>query len=290
MTPQEKARRESVIEKVRKLLALAAEEGGGTPAERELAERRAAEIMTRHDIAVFDLEDADRGVVGKDDGLLVDGMTEQWRGTLTGRICVAMGGDYFLSPISRTRTRYTLVGRPETIEFARVLAGALIPWLEVECAIARTRAVERGARGICSRCDGAGETRRNRGGTTSYRLHLCPTCEGSGEVPLNARVFNREFYDAASWQISSRLKAQRRTTADEVRGTGTGTELVKNDRAAIDRFYKDAGIQLKSSSGRTSGGAAAGRAAGRDAGSRAALAPTPAVSAGRGALPRGGGR
>lgn len=72
MTPQEKARRVSVIEKVRKLLALAAEEGGGTPAERELAERRAAEIMTRHDIAMFDVEDADKGAVGGSRGARAD--------------------------------------------------------------------------------------------------------------------------------------------------------------------------------------------------------------------------
>jgi hypothetical protein len=286
MTPQEKARRESVIEKVRKLLALAAEEGGGTPAERELAERRAAEIMTRHDIAMFDVEDADKGAVGRETDA-IDGMTEQWKGRLAGRICESMGGDYFYTSVSRARARWTLVGRPDTIAFARMLSATLVPWLEAECAVARTAAVARGERGVCSRCDGEGYTRREKGGGYSTFDHECPTCYATGRVPLNARVFNREFYNAATNRIALRLREQRRATADEVRGTGSGTELVRNDRAAIDRYYKDSGIKLHSVSAGSTGGAAAGRAAGRDAGGRAALAPTRSVSTGRGALPRG---
>lgn len=284
MTPPKT--RDSVIDKVRKLLALAAEGNGATPAERENAQRRAADLMTRHDLATHELDTADRGTIGEDRDT-IDGMTEQWRGELGGRVCVAMGGDWFYTPISRSRRAYTLVGRPDTIEFARVLTNTLIPWLEVEANIACATAQAKGDTGTCSRCDGHGETRRLKGGGYSDDVHVCPTCDGTGTVPLNARVFKREFYDAATRRIAARLSKQRRDTANEVKGKGTGVALVKNDRAAIDAYYDSIGLKLSSSSGRTTGGTASGRASGRDAGDRASLAPTRTVDAGRGTLPKG---
>lgn len=283
MTPK---KRESIIDRVRKLMAVAAPDSGATIHEREQAQRRAAALMTEHDLSTFDLDDADKGAIGQDADT-VEGMTEQWRGELAGRIVAAMGGDWYLTRHSRTRVGYTLVGRPETIEFARVLTAALIPYLEIECEAGYQRAIKAGATGTCSRCDGLGETRRVIGGGYTDTLHECPTCHGTGVVPLNARVFRREFYDAAGRRIAGRLREQRRKTANEVRGKGTGAELVKSDQAAIERFYDQIGLKLRSESGRTTGGAAAGRAHGRDAGDRADLAPGSKVGAGRGALPRG---
>jgi hypothetical protein len=284
MTPPKT--RDSVIDKVRKLLALAADGNGATPAERENAQRRAADLMTRHDLAMHEMDDADRGSIGEDRDT-IEGMTEQWRGELGGRVCKAMGGDWFYTPISRTRRAYTLVGRPDTIEFTRVLVDALIPWLEVEANIACATAQAKGETGTCSRCDGAGETRRLKGGGYSDDVHTCPTCDGSGAVPLNARVFKREFYDAATLRIATRLSKQRKDTANEVKGKGTGVALVKNDKAAIDAYYKSIGLKLSSSSSYTTGGTASGRASGRDAGDRASLSPTRTVAAGAAALPKG---
>lgn len=283
MTPQQ----QSVIDKVRKLLALADEEGGGTPAERDLAAQKAADLMTRHDLDLIDLAAEDvRDEVGQEQEV-VEGMTAQWRGVLRGRVAVAMGGDWFYTRDSRTRVRYSYVGRPETREFVRVLTDTLIPWLEIEANAALAKAEGRGTRTICTRCDGAGETRRLKGGGYTADLHVCPTCDGSGEVPLSSRVFLREFYDAASRRIAGRLAATRRKSANDAGGKGTGTALVKHDKAAIDRYYEQAGIKLYAARGGNTGGSGDARDAGREAGDRANIAPTRGVSRGRGALPAG---
>jgi hypothetical protein len=279
-------KRDSVIDKVRKLLALADSEGGGTPAERALAADRAAELMTKHDLDLIDLGDPTaRDDVGQEQDR-VDGMTEQWRGHLRGRVAAAMGGDYYYTRLGRAATIWHYVGRPDTIAFVRALTDSLIPWLEIECEAALTKAIAAGETGTCSRCDGVGETRRVIGGGYTADLHECPTCNGTGTVPLSGRVFRREFYDAASRRIAARLKKQRAQTANAAAGKGTSTALVKHDRAGIEAYYKQAGIKLTSVSASTTGGAHAGRAHGADAGDRANLAAGRGVSAGRGALPK----
>lgn len=278
-------KRGKVVERIRKLLALADPERGGTPAEVEQAQRRAAELMTRHQIAVIDLDDADRGPVGEDDET-IDGMTEMWRGQLSGAIAKAMGGDWYYTPRSRTRRTFHIVGRPEVLAFARTLTDALIPYLEVECETALTAALASGTEtGICSRCDGVGETRRMKGGGYAPWAQTCPTCGGEGTVPLSPRVFRRSFYEAATGRIAARLRAQRRDTAG-----AKSTDLVRSDRASIDRYYEQRGMVFASSSSRSSGGAIGGAVAGQSAGNAASLRPSSGVTAGRGALPRGGAR
>jgi hypothetical protein len=284
MTP--KAKHDAVISKITKLLALGADGSGATSAEREQAQRRAADLMARYQIAQLDLDDAKQGTISED-RVPIDGMTDGWRGALPGRIAKAMGGDVYTTTVNRTRKTYHIVGRPETLAFARTLTDALIPWLEIECESSLQHAISRGATGTCSRCDGAGETRRLKGGGYTDDVHTCPTCDGTGIVPLNRRVFRREFYDAATRTIAGRLRAQRAKTANEVGGQGKSTDLVRSDKAAIERYYEDAGLKLRSVSSRVTGGAADGLNAGRDAGTRADLKPNSKVGKGRAALPAG---
>jgi hypothetical protein len=284
MTPKHK--HDAVISKITKLLALGADGSGATPAEREQAQRRAADLMARYQIAQLDLDDSKQGAIGEE-RIPIAGMIDNWRGDLPGRIAKAMGGDVYMTTFSRTSRTYHIVGRPETLAFARTLTDALIPWLEIECESSLQRALDRGVTGTCSRCDGEGETRRVKGGGYTDDLHTCPTCDGSGIVPLNRRVFRREFYDAASRTIAGRLRAQRAKTANDVGGQGKSTDLVRSDKAALERYYSDAGLTFVSRSTGTTGGAAEGRASGRDAGTRADLKPGGKVDKGRGALPAG---
>lgn len=281
-----RSKRDSVIDKIHKLLAVAAPDSGATEGERNAAQRRAADLMTRYQIEQAHLTDAKRGPIGQDSET-IEGMTEKWRGELAGRICKAMGGDWYYTTLGRSRTGYTLVGRPEQIAFARTLTEHLIPQLIVECEAAYQKAIAKGATGTCSRCDGTGWTRRVKGGGYTASEHECPTCHGSGTVPLNARPFRREFFDAAGRKIASRIRAQRAETANEVGGKGTSTDLVRSDEAAIEAYYDSIGLTLSSRSTRGTGGSAAGRAAGHDAGTRADLAPGAKVGGGRGALPAG---
>ena len=277
-------KRDKVIGRIQALLAKVAPDSGATEGERDAAQRKVADLMTRYSVDMLDVDDADRGSID-DESADVHGMTEKWRGELRGRILTALGGDWFYTRWSRTRTRYTYVGRPEQLQVARALAEHLEPWLEIECEAALTKALADGLRGTCSRCDGEGWTRRLKGGGYSDDEHECPTCLGTGSVPLNRRVFRREFYDAANRRIRGRLAAQRRATANEA--GGKGTELVRSDKAAVERYYEQQGIELRSVSSSSAGGAWAGRAAGAEAGERASLSPGGRVDGGRGALPKG---
>jgi hypothetical protein len=162
---------ERIVDKIAKLLELADETRGGTPAERENATKRAHEMMLKYNVEQAEIDGRSaEGEVGEDSHE-ISGTQDEWKvrlPILLGEACF-VGGYY--QPLARFRWRVILVGRAENIAFVRTLCDQLIPWLESEAALAFTYAKEGGN--------------------------------------VKPRSFKRAFFHAATVTILARLKAER---------------------------------------------------------------------------------
>ena len=118
---------DSAINKVRKLLDLAAEQSGGTEAERDLAMQRAQEIMLKHglEMAMIDAANEDTSrAVGEE---RFEVMEEDWRRALLDNIA---RGTFARTYYYRGSNRTVIVGRPEQVAFVKEIYNWLIPQLE----------------------------------------------------------------------------------------------------------------------------------------------------------------
>lgn len=279
-----------VVEKVRKLLALA-NDPGATEAERLLAAQRAQEFMLRHNIAELELEQSSgqRTEFAEDRGDVIEGQANFWQGDLAYEIGRALGDvEGFYVPISRTKRRQVLFGRPDSIAFARELVSYLTPFLQIECEAALIKAkAEPRREWPCDECDGEGEVYVPARSMGFYgRDRPCPDCGGRGYLDnsVNTRRFRTSFYDAAIRRIGTRLRQQRHALEAQVArqqdATGTGMELVRRDREALKQAFREANPDLVSSRSRR-GGDVSGAVAGAAAGARADLSPGSKLPGGR---------
>jgi hypothetical protein len=195
--------RETIIERIRKLLSLADEHGGGTEPERHAAVERAQHLMLKYQIEERELAGAAGrsalpGIESSAVGVFSRG--QYWRGDLLHEIgkTVTVDAIFYTGPSGR---RFSLVGRPDAIAYVRTLAAWIEPQLIRDCAAALDA------------------TRRNRYEFTA------------GDV----RAFKRTFYTTAIVTIGDRLEAAGR----EVLQTDGGMALVRSDRAALKEFYGD---------------------------------------------------
>lgn len=202
----------SVISKIEKLLALAAEESGGTEGERNNAAAKAQQLMIQHRISLDDLEKAkgrealpgiERESLGK------ISQSRYWVYDLLNTIgnevqvdAVYVGG--------LGSKRINLVGRPDMIAYVKLLAEWLEPQLAKECEVALAKA-------------------KAEPGSDWERLKAY----GPGELSALTMAFRRSFYEAAVAKIGYRLSMARREAGEK------GTALVRSDRKAIDDFYGD---------------------------------------------------
>lgn len=266
----ERTSRTSAIEKVRKMLALAAEDSGATEAERMLAARRAQEFMFRHNLDVLEVEaldDTGPEFIREDER--IEGMRHHWRGrllTVIGRrVNVHVHYEQYRSKKIRS---YVMVGRPESIAFVRQLAAYLIPYLETECEAALIHALAEGETMDCTRCDGLGCLPDRDIG---YAPAECPTCDGEGVKPVTSRTFRNSFFREAVRRIDFRLYDQQQEIQQDV--PDTSMALVRNEKAALDEHVNDVYPDLQTGRGSRGGFSAVGAASGAIAGDRADLSP-----------------
>lgn len=201
-----------VLNKIEKLLALAAEEGGGTEGERNNAAEKAQKLMLEHRISLDDLEKAKGrealpGIERESYGEL--SQSRYWVYDLLNSIGEEVQVDaIFVGSLGSKRV--SLVGRPDMIAYVKLLAEWLEPQLVRECEVALKEAkAEPGNR------------------WERYAIY------GAGELSALTMAFRRSFYEAAVAKIHHRLSMARREAGEK------GTALVRSDRAAIDEFYGD---------------------------------------------------
>lgn len=196
--------REDVLERVRKLLALANEESGAGEHERDNAAERAQVLMVKNRIEEHELEKERESAI---EDVRVGPMPE-WKGELLGEIGRnGAGVDAVFDRNSDPRIWF-LVGRPEDIAYVQMLHSWLVPQLEAECEI--------GLNIIRSRPD-----------LRSWDQWV---------EPRDSIEFRESFFHGAVGAIAARLRAANREAEAE---STTGTDLVRSDRAALDEFYGD---------------------------------------------------
>ena len=262
--------RETIIEKVQKLLALSDEEGGGTEAERLNAAEKAQDLILKHNLDVLEIEaEQNTGPEFVEDFEDFDKMTDHWKGSLFAAIGKTVNVQtLYRSGNSKSQRRYILIGRQDSIEYARSLSNYLIPYLETECEAALIQSKDSGETAPCSKCGGLG-----------YSWHECSSCKGTGRKKVNARVFRNSFYDSAVARIRTRLIERKRSQEE---AGDFSTALVRNDEAALSRFVKNKHNVRKSYTKRSR--SAAATAAGANAGNNADLSGNAKVGNTRGAL------
>lgn len=287
-----------VLARIRKLLNLAAEEGRGTEAERDLAMAKAQELMLEYDLSMAMVEEEDR-----DD--TVDSFSQsdaipKWQGTLLFSIAKeSYVKAYYHTPYGKKGLGvWTLVGRPDHVRFVQELHRYLVQQLEGELAIAvkrydkRAQYARKFALEMAEGRDVSDEELVRTAQealefiSSGFQLHLIATHCGislnyAGEVrPFvkrgeiapsivsNLGVFKRSFFDAATARIAQRLKEQKRGYYERV-DAAKGQELVRNEWAAVDKWMEEFGPKLGSAPRSSRQYSRAGASEGSKVGSRA---------------------
>ena len=287
-----------VLARIRKLLNLAAEEGRGTEAERDLAMAKAQELMLEYDLSMAMVQEEDR-----DDA--VDSFRQgdaipTWQGTLLHRIAIASYVKAYYTSVYGKKGMgvWTLIGRPDHVRFVEELHRYLVQQLEGELLIAVKRYDKRAqyARKFAlEMAEGrdvsdeelvrtAQEALEFTSGDDQLRLiatHCDIALNYAGEVrPFvkrgeiapdivsNLGVFKRSFFDAATTRIAFRLAEQKREYYERV-DEAKGQELVRNEWAAVDKWMEEFGPKLGSASRSSRQHSHAGASEGNKAGSRA---------------------
>jgi Protein of unknown function (DUF2786) len=303
--------KDQVTDKVRKLLALAAEDSGGTEAERDLALQRAQAMLFKHNLDLADVTiEADRSEVNSD-SVTTD---EIWRGhllyTMGKYLFVKV---YFQTTGRKNRRRYVMVGRPEAISVLTEMWRYVVTQIEGELAIAlskRSYHAQMALRGVMhiaelnesSHEDALAAIQDTIAlmGTDSavYVATLCdvPLSTAKQVQPYlkqgkiapeligNLGVWKRNFLDAITIQIGERLAEQQRNMATNA--GSTGTDLVRNEWRDIDAWMEGHGISLVKSKASRKYDANA-RGVGKAAGGRIDLGGRKVTKGGRHLLPSG---
>ncbi len=131
--------REDVVDTVRKLLALADKESGGTIPERDAAAERAQALMLKYAIEQAELDQEAENVIGQFRGPTL-ARRDHWHIHLLVAIAGPVMVDVLWLNEPRGDRRILYVGRKERVEYVAELYGWLAPHLYDECAVALTTA------------------------------------------------------------------------------------------------------------------------------------------------------
>lgn len=196
-----------VIETIRKLLALAAEDSGGTEHERNLAAEKAQELMLKHRIDEAELAKSEgrhmlSGIERRYSDQWHFAPNERWRGML-----LSVVGDQVEVDALHQDTEYGyevhLVGRPESMDYVSLMYDWLIPQLASEC-------------------------------TAAAKVHMELFPEWMFAKAQRDKLiskFEASFYDAAVIKIGARLYEARKAKE------GFSTDLVLHESKAKEDFY-----------------------------------------------------
>lgn len=269
--------RETVIERVQKLLALSEEEGGGTEAERLNAAEKAQALITKHNLDTLELEADQNGAPEfVEDFTEFNTMSDHWKGSLYHAIGRAVNVQvHYRRSFKKSDRTYVLVGRSDSIAYVKELAAYLTPYLEIECESELVKAQE-GPERVCPKCSGSGSE------WTRWGYEDCSSCKGKGYKKPHARTFKNSFYDAAIWRIGARLEERKQQQEDEAGDFSKA--LVRNDEAALNKFIEDRHGKMKAAYTNRNRDAGATRA-GSAAGDNADLSGSAKITKSRGALP-----
>jgi len=239
---------DNIIDKLRKLFALAEEGSGATDGEREAAAAQAAKLMAKYDI--------ERGEVGEDDGAPRSraGM-KRWRTITRDELWIAILATSISNGLGdpvevlRYRGRGTdaevcLIGSDVKIEFVIRLAEYLIPQFKAEC-----------ERALIERKK---EQSRYRDGLEGALFG-----QPSAWTGADTRRFRLSFLKTASINIKARIKDAYQEVTD-----GASTALVlRSEQDDIDAYKEENDIKVRQSKTAISdrAGAAAGAGAARSA-------------------------
>ena len=176
--------KENVIEKVRKLIALADADGGGTEAERALAMEKAQKLLWEHELSLLDVDTAPQelGVVEE---LMHTESALRWKAELFGAIGMGLGMRAVQLPKPRNTHQFKLVviGPKDRVEFAKLMTD----WIAGQL---------------------MGDLNR------ALRTEMPPGA--------NTRIWRREFLEAANARVHQRVKAQEREREQEAGLEGPG--------------------------------------------------------------------
>lgn len=220
---------EPIIEKLRKLLALADEESGATEGEREAAAARAAKLMAKYDIDRSEIGSADDQLAGNIGAWPWRRITrdEAWIQMLATAVAVGLGNTV---EVLAQRCRDTdaieyavfLLGSEVKTEFVTRITDYLIPQLTLECEAALLRRKEQYA-----------ERRSNEASLAPMK----PWSAG------DTKAFRHAFLKTAAQRLRWRVKEAYDAATEEA---GTGTELVlSSERDELDEFIEEHGIKTE---------------------------------------------
>jgi len=288
---------DSIVTKIRAILARAEEGRGATEEERDTAMKMAEKLLFKHNLSMEDISIADddpgREFTRERDDL------EPWSGTLLFRIAKVFFCDVYYWPTHSGSTRpHFIVGRRDNVQVVRELHAYIAQQIAGECAIEVT------ARGQCPRYarvaienyaalqvgpieddqfdmwadeliphlkgdEGLHLIMRLTGLTKSYASEVRPFIKRKQYAPEVVRdlgVWRRSFLDAAVTKVYLRLHEMHRKTVKEE--GSKGTDLVVNEKARLEEYMKSLGLDLQKGGGSSRQHDFSGANAGSEAGGR----------------------
>jgi hypothetical protein len=275
---------DKVMDRVRKLLALAAEQSNDSEHERNLAMQHAQELMLKHGLEMSMIEgttDEERKVTEE----RFEVLEEDWRRSLLDSIARgSFARTYYYTGSNRT----VIVGRPEQVAFVKELYHFLVPQLEAS-AIKTMKAYDKraqyaylyGLRALTvevaagqspiwdirdatqddiaaaglrrfyaadDRKQGAEDIAALAGIALNYAKEVRPFVKREEIAPGFAQhtgVFMRSFFMSAAATVSQRLQATQTRFANE--GGDNAMALVKNETKAVDDFMDELDLKKQKS-------------------------------------------
>lgn len=264
---------QNVIEKIQKLLALADEQGGGTEAERLNAAEKAQDLLLRHNLDLAQIEErTGEGPSFERETMDFTKMADHWRGTLASVIGETVNVHVHYRRTGRKSHRsYFLVGREDSIQYVRSMVDHLAPYFDTACESAFIAAKGEGEQMRCGKCKGFGWIRDSY----TWAHDTCPSCKGEGQRPVDKRVFRSSFYNAAIFRVGARLEERQRKYEESL--PSVGTDLIRNDAAALTAYVNDE-FNIRKAYSRSSSHSKAGAKAGATAGANADLSGSSKLS------------
>ena len=241
---------EPIIEKLRKLLALADEDSGATDGEREAAAARAAKLMAKYDIDRSEIGSADDQLAGNIGAWPWRRITrdEAWIQMLATAVAVGLGNTV---EVLAQRCRDTdaiehavfLLGSEVKTEFVARITDYLIPQLTLECEAALLRRKEQYAERRSNEVSLAKQLREEADSRGLGRFMMGPPEPMKPWSAGDTKAFRQAFLKTAAQRLRWRVKEAYDAATEEA---GTGTELVlSSERDELDEFIEEHGIKTE---------------------------------------------